>query len=92
MILALVIVFAASLLGRPSVLPTHSPWIVMMVGGGAAFLFVCSLMLWFRARNDIDETVPEAVENDIPQYASSSEDEALSLVEGPESLRPVEPA
>ena len=90
MILALVIVFAASLLGRPSVLPTHSPWIVMMVGGGAAFLFVCSLMLWFRARNDIDETVPEAVENDIPQYASSSED-VLSVVEGPESLRPVEP-
>ena len=64
----------------------------MMVGGGAAFLFVCSLMLWFRARNVIDETVPEAVENDIPQYASSSEDEVLSVVEGPESLRPVEPA
>ena len=57
----------------------------MMVGGGAAFLFVCSLMLWFRARNDTDETVPEAVENDTPQYASSSEDEVLSVLESREA-------
>ena len=83
--LALVIVFAASLLGRPSVLPTHSPWIVMMVGGGAAFLFVCSLMLWFRARNDVYQTFPETVEDGIEQYSSSNEDEVLSVLESRES-------
>ena len=65
-VLALLIVTAASLLGRPGLLPTESTWIVMIVGGSAAFLFVCALVLWFRARNDFDETVPETAETGLP--------------------------
>ncbi len=65
-VMALLMVSAASTLGRPGLLPTGSTWIVMIVGGGAAFLFICSLVLWFRARNVIDDSIPQTAETGPP--------------------------
>ena len=49
-LLALIIVLIASSVGKHQDLLSRSPWAVMIVGGGAAVLFVSSLTAWFARR------------------------------------------
>ena len=49
-VLALVMVWTASALGKNQDLLDGSPWSVMVVGGGAALVFVGSLVFWLTRR------------------------------------------